>query len=63
MNSSVIFQGVYDAKDMKVTPDFLNYLPVGDALWKVQMDGYDRGKKITCVSVVIQIVPFYVKRS
>ncbi|KAH0808994.1 hypothetical protein GEV33_013797 [Tenebrio molitor] len=55
--------GVYDAKDMKVTPDFLNYLPVGDALWKVQMDGYDRGKKITCVSVVIQIVPFYVKRS
>ncbi|XP_063911527.1 uncharacterized protein LOC135128570 [Zophobas morio] len=54
--------GLYEAKDLKIAPDFLNYMPVGDALWKVQMDGHDRGKKVSCVYLVIQIVPFYVKR-
>ncbi|XP_044258132.1 uncharacterized protein LOC123007128 [Tribolium madens] len=54
---------VYQVKDLKINPDFLNYIPVGDALWKVQMDGFDKEKKISCVSLIIQIVPFLVKRN
>lgn len=52
------FQDTYTILKLPISSDFMKYLPVNDALWRVKLEGYDHGKDVSCVELDMQIVPF-----
>ncbi|KAJ8985091.1 hypothetical protein NQ317_019776 [Molorchus minor] len=50
--------GEYNLVNCPIKSDFLRYLPVSDALWKVIMWGYDLDEPISCVDMEMQVAAF-----
>ncbi|KAJ8918986.1 hypothetical protein NQ315_016890 [Exocentrus adspersus] len=48
---------MYQLLDSPVNANILKTLPIGDALWKVTLRGYDNDIFISCVNLEVQIVP------
>ncbi|XP_018561229.1 uncharacterized protein LOC108903500 [Anoplophora glabripennis] len=50
--------GEYRLVDCPVKSDFLRLLPIGDAMWKIKLWGFDSDTPISCVDMELQIAPF-----
>lgn len=46
-----------------VSTKSLEYLPISDAVWKVDLVGWDTGKMISCVNYEEQVLPSYRKQN
>ncbi|XP_049820231.1 uncharacterized protein LOC126264825 isoform X2 [Aethina tumida] len=50
--------GIYVLTNLPITTDFMKYLPISDAVWKLKLEGSDMGQPVSCVELEMQISTF-----
>ncbi|KAJ8956537.1 hypothetical protein NQ318_019260 [Aromia moschata] len=56
--SCPIKPGLYKLQDCPINTDFLRFLPISDAVWKVELRGYDLDTTLSCVEFEMQVAAF-----